>query len=231
MIDRGTVAGIDGCRGGWVALKVDLASHTTIVELVDLPAILRNRPDFLVALTIDIPIGLLDGPRPCDCAARNLLGARRGCSVFAAPSRAALLAKGYLQACDANKQKTGRKLSGQSWCICPKIKEVDDAISPSTQKWASEVHPEVSFWAMNNYRPMAHRKKSRDGQAERLALLARVFPGIEEQMLRRPIHVGVDDLFDAAVAAWSALRICEGTAACVCKPELDERGLEVTIRY
>jgi predicted RNase H-like nuclease len=65
--------------------------------------------------------------------------------VFSSPCRAALLAKDYRQACEANQPRTGRKLSRQSWCICPKIKEVDDAISPSTQEWASEVHPEVSF--------------------------------------------------------------------------------------
>jgi predicted RNase H-like nuclease len=31
------VAGIDGCRGGWVAFNVDLASSKTSVELLDLP--------------------------------------------------------------------------------------------------------------------------------------------------------------------------------------------------
>jgi predicted RNase H-like nuclease len=50
------VAGIDGCRGGWVAFKVDLASRGTSVELIDLSSILRNKPDDIAILAIDIPI-------------------------------------------------------------------------------------------------------------------------------------------------------------------------------
>ena len=65
---------------------------------------------------------------------------------------------------------------------------------------------------MNNCEPMAHRKKSREGQAERLSLLRKFFPAIEDHKLRRPVHVGVDDLLDAAAAAWSALRIYDGVA-------------------
>jgi predicted RNase H-like nuclease len=57
------VAGIDGCRGGWIAFKVDLTSLDISVELIDLPSILRNKPDDLTLLAIDIPIGLLDGSR------------------------------------------------------------------------------------------------------------------------------------------------------------------------
>ena len=225
------VAGVDGCSGGWVSFQVNTASQATEVRILDIATLLQNRPLDLALVAVDIPIGLLDGPRACDRAARQLLGPVRGCSVFPAPSRGALQAADYRDACELNRQRTGRRLSRQAWCICPKVKAVDDAVSPGKQQWAFEVHPEVSFWAINNGRPMAHRKKSREGQTERLTLLAKVFPAIEEHVLRRPVHVAVDDLLDAAVAAWSALRICEGTAECVCTPELDERGLEVTIRY
>jgi predicted RNase H-like nuclease len=31
------LAGVDGCRGGWVSLTVDLESLDTSVELIDLP--------------------------------------------------------------------------------------------------------------------------------------------------------------------------------------------------
>jgi len=225
------VAGVDGCPGGWVAFKVNLTSRITDVELVDLPRMLRSQPDGLTVIAIDIPIGLLDGPRACDRAARMLLGPVRGCSVFPSPCRAALKAPGYRLACEINQQLSGRKLSRQAWCIGPKIKAVDDAITPASHDWAFEVHPEVSFCAMNYCRPMPHGKKSREGKAERLELLHTVFPGVSEHLLRRPPHVGVDDLLDAAAAAWSALRIHEGIAQSVSPPELDERGLEVAIRY
>ena len=225
------VAGVDGCPGGWVSFEVNVASRKTDIRILCLPALLRGRPPQLAALAIDIPIGLLDGPRACDRAARKLLGPVRGCSVFSSPCRVALRAEDYRQACEANRQRTGRMLSRQSWCIGPKIKEVDDAISPSTQEWASEVHPEVCFWAMNGYRPMAFGKKSREGIVERLAILSTVFPSIESHLTRRPDRVGTDDLLDAAAAAWSALRIYGGVAQSVCAPERDARGLEVTIRY
>jgi hypothetical protein len=44
------VAGIDGCRGGWVSFKVDLTSLDTSVELIDVPSVLRNKPDDLAIL-------------------------------------------------------------------------------------------------------------------------------------------------------------------------------------
>jgi predicted RNase H-like nuclease len=78
-------AGVDGCRGGWVSFKIDLASSQVRVELVDLPSILRNKPDDLAILAVDVPIGLFNGSRACDKAARKLLGQPRGTSVFAAP--------------------------------------------------------------------------------------------------------------------------------------------------
>jgi predicted RNase H-like nuclease len=148
------VAGVDGCRGGWVAFKVELTARVTSVEVVDLSAWLQARPPDLVGLGIDIPIGLLNGSRACDKAARRLLGQPRGTSVFAAPCRAALSATTHAAASQINRDKTGRGLSQQAWGIAPKIKQVDDAISPDCQQWAVEVHPEVCFWALNQHRPI-----------------------------------------------------------------------------
>jgi len=225
------VAGIDGCRSGWIAFKVDLTSLGTSVELIDLPSILRNKPDDLALLAIDIPIGLLHGSRACDKAARKLLGQPRGTSVFPAPCRTALGAQGYAEASSTNRHLTSRGLSRQAWGIAPKIKQVDDAITPDCQRWAFEVHPEVCFWALNQCRPMKHSKKIKDGAAERIVLLRRVFPQIEIHLANRPRAVGADDLLDAAVATWTALRWHRKEAECVCTPELDEKGLSVAIWY
>jgi predicted RNase H-like nuclease len=158
------VTGVDGCRAGWIAFKVEVTSLATSLEVIDLPTLLSNRPTDLACLGIDIPTGLLDGPRACDTEARKLLGQPRGRSVFSAPCRAALLATTHAEANKINQEKTGRGLSQQSYCIGPKIKQVDDAITPDCQKWAFEVHPEVCFWALNGKRPMAHKKKARRGQ-------------------------------------------------------------------
>jgi len=57
---------------------------------------------------------------------------------------------------------------------------------------------------------MAHRKKIEVGVNERLTLLSPVFPDIDRQ--NRPPGVAKDDLLDAAVAAWTALRVSNGEA-------------------
>jgi predicted RNase H-like nuclease len=223
------VAGIDGFRGGWVAFKVHLPSRNTSVEIIDLPSILRNKPDDLTILAIDMPIGLLDGSRACDKAARRLLRQPRGTSVFAAPCRASLSAKNHATATATNLRTTGRGLSQQAWGIASKIKQVDDAITPECQKFAFEVHPEVCFWTLAGERPMAHGKKTR--VAERLDLLRSVFPDIEHHLQNRPANVGKDDLLDAAVAAWTAQRLWKGEAKQVCEPERGENGLVAAIWY
>jgi predicted RNase H-like nuclease len=225
------VAGVDGCRAGWVAFKVEASSLATSVEVVDLPTLLRHRPSDLAFLGIDIPIGLLDGSRACDKAARKLLGQPRGTSVFAAPCRAALTAKTHAEASAINRQKTGRGLSQQAFGIGRKIKEVDDAMTPDCQQWAFEVHPEVCFWALNGDRPMVPNKKTKEGLAERLALLSPLFPEIHQRLDTRLPGVGKDDLLDAAAAAWTAFRRHRGESICVCPTERDDRGLAATIYY
>jgi predicted RNase H-like nuclease len=225
------VAGVDGCRGGWVAFKVDLTAHATSVEIIDLPSWLRHRPPGLACVGIDIPIGLLDGARQCDKAARKLLGQPRGTSVFAAPCRSALSAKNHAAATATNLDMTGRGLSQQAWGISNKIRQVDDAITLDCQPWVFEVHPEVCFWALNERSPMKRNKKTQDGVAERVGLLRRVFPQLETHLANRPRAVGADDLLDAAVAAWTALRWHRNEAEFVCTPEHDQNGLAATIYY
>jgi predicted RNase H-like nuclease len=225
------VAGVDGCRGGWVAFKVAVPDLSTTVELIDLPTVLKNKPDDLAILAIDIPIGLLDRPRRCDIEARERLGWPRRASVFPAPCRAALTAKNHAEASAINRQKTGRGLSQQAFHIGSKIKQVDDVITPECQQWAFEVHPEVCFWALNQHRSMVHNKKTKEGAAERIAVLSPVFPDIERHLANRPPQVGSDDLLDAAAAAWTALRRHQSEAVPVCTPERDEKGLSVAIFY
>jgi predicted RNase H-like nuclease len=108
---------------------------------------------------------------------------------------------------------------------------VDDAITSECQRWAFEVHPEVCFWALAGERPMAHRKKTEAGVNERLSLLRSSFPDIEHHLKNQPSGVGKDDLLDAAVAAWTALRISKCEAKRVCELERDAKGLEATIWY
>jgi predicted RNase H-like nuclease len=142
-----------------------------------------------------------------------------------------LTAKTHAEASAINRRKTGRGLSQQAFCIESKIKQVDDAITPETQLWAFEVHPEVCFWALNGQRPMAHNKKTKEGAADRLSVLNPIFPEIAHHLGSRSSGVATDDLLDAAAAAWTALRRHRGEAKYVCTSERDEKGLAVTIYY
>ena len=92
-----------------------------------------------------------------------------------------------------------------------------------------EVHPELSFQTMAG-RPLRHGKKSWGGQTERRRLLAEA--GIELPTFLGAVDaVPPDDVLDAAVVAWSALRIARGHASSFPgSPEQEDRGRLICIR-
>ena len=59
---------------------------------------------------------------------------------------------------------------GRGYAILDKIRQVDKLITPDLQERFREVHPEVAFCVLNR-RPLVHRKKTAEGQQERLAIL------------------------------------------------------------
>jgi predicted RNase H-like nuclease len=82
---------------------------------------------------------------------------------------------------------------------------------------------------MNGGRPLRHRKKSTGGVLERLGLLGR--HGIELTQLGGSASAPVDDVLDAAAAAWSAYRIATGTARTLPDPPELVDGERVAIWY
>src|SRR4051812_40737033 len=83
---RRHVAGVDGCKAGWVvALTPDGGDGPTSLHVVaSFGDVLALRP---VAIAVDMPIGLpAAGQRACDVAIREQLGVRRS-SVFPSPTR------------------------------------------------------------------------------------------------------------------------------------------------
>lgn len=228
VVQRALVAGVDGCKGGW--LCVAEAPDGNLRGLVstmlrDLLESLRG----LQVMAVDIPIGLPDhGARAADLEARALLGPRRN-SVFPAPVRSVLRAQIYEEACERSFSACGQRLSVQQWGIVRKIREVDDLLSAedSMRGVVKEVHPELCFFAWSG-RPMAHPKKHRDGRAERRALIDRLWPRGWDAVradLKRD-HFGDDDLADAFAALWTARRIVAGQAWKVpAMPESDGLGL------
>lgn len=93
------IAGVDGCRGGWIAaLRAIGGEGSTRIVIVERFAELLAVEPALQAIAVDMPIGLPDriaGPgRVAEQAARAGLGARQS-SLFAIPARAAVEAMDY----------------------------------------------------------------------------------------------------------------------------------------
>ncbi len=221
------LAGIDGYKNGWVAA----------IELRPGETVMRAYPNFrsilddgsLTLVVIDIPIGLLDhGPRTCDVEARRLLGRARGSSVFPSPLRSMLDAGTWEEACRRRVEKEGKKCSKQVAGILPKIREVDEGMTPAAQHRLREGHPELCFTMMNQGKPMSFNKRTKQGQEERVTLLLHHFPDLHMQ-LRRVSGAGVD-ILDAYACLWTARRVRQGKATSLtADTEVDRKGLKAEI--
>ncbi len=207
------VFGVDGTKGGWVAIALEDGRfagdyilrpvETRFAELADARAI-----------AIDVPIGY--GPREADVAARKFLTGAAS-RVFAIPELALLKAP----------FGPGLGVSAQAHALGPRIIHVT-ALAAGDPRF-HEVHPEVSFLTMNGGEPLRYRKKSAGGALERIELLRR--HGIELVPLDAAASALLDDVLDAAAAAWSAHRIATGTARTLPDPPQVLDGRPVAIWY
>lgn len=237
------VAGVDGCRGGWVvvicahhgegarpgAMMVHLcASFGEVLALAEQPAV----------IAVDMPIGLNDrfaeGGRRCDQDARRLLGAGWTASVFSPPARAALDATDHREAM----RRQGGGLSIQSFNIAPRIREVDALMSPLAQERVFEAHPELAFRHVNGGRPLNARKHTEAGRQERIRLVREIFgERLPDAMAARrqlgATAMGIDDVLDACVlshVAW-LIRQREAYRVPATEPPRDARNLRMEIWF
>lgn len=217
------VAGVDGCRGGWVAIffPLGLPGRASMVKVESFAGLLTPALG-LQFLAVDMPIGLPDhvGPegRGPEQAVRKLLGPRQS-SVFTVPSRAAVYCEEYRQACEVALQTSepAKKVSKQCFYLFPKIREIDGLMSSGLESRVYEVHPEVALWRLNGCEPMSLPKKVKSspngpGLDQRQSLLEQY--GFERAFLeqQRPPGVGRDDFLDAAANSLIAQRIARGEA-------------------
>ena len=198
--------GVDGCKQGWVAVSVTMEGFSVARVFADFDRLLAAFAG-VKTIGVDIPIGLLASePRVADEAARKFLPGNAS-SVFPAPVRPALEARSHDEANRISKKVSGKGLSAQTYNLFVKIREVD-AHAKDTR--IHEVHPEVSFRTMGEGRPL-QSKKTWGGMKGRLALLAREGIVLPDE-LGDVDAVGIDDVIDAAGAAWSARRVGQGIA-------------------
>lgn len=246
-----TIAGVDGCAGGWVAAVLapdagepEIAVHRRFADLLEfLPA------DAIIA--VDMPIGLPErcgpGGRGPEALVRPFLGQRQS-SVFSIPSRAAVEATegiyrdraqwyedhGRASAVARQTSDPPRGVSVQAYGIFARIRELDallcaDAILCDR---IVEAHPELAFWRMNGRQALSLPKKVKGavhqpGMEERRRLLAMEglsWPGPP------PRGAGADDVLDALAVLTVARRHATGEAVSYPSPPLrDAHGLPIAI--
>lgn len=228
--------GLDGCPGGWIGLMVDLNG-------IEPPrvALFANFAEALATgaqiIAVDMPIGLPERPEPdgrggrvCERAAKAMLGARRS-SIFPTPLRAAFEGGTRAEADTLSRAAGGKGVAAQSFALFKKIREIDAAMTPMLEGCVFETHPETIIAALTGI-PAAHNKKTPDGRAERLALLAaHGLPRalFEPHPFKRSQAVP-DDLIDAGLCLLTAQRLAAGSALRLPEdPPRDGRGLRMAI--
>ncbi|WP_239103359.1 DUF429 domain-containing protein [Microbispora corallina] len=205
------VLGVDGCTAGWIGIvladgPVTALFATGIAELVRLAE--AGGPVEVVA--IDIPIGLPErGRRAADVLTRAELGPRRR-SLFMTPVRPALEAGTHAAAVEINRRLAGEGVSRQAYGLRDKLFDVD-RWRPGPSRRVVEVHPELSFTRMAGA-PLPYPKSTWAGAERRRELLAAEGVEVAGDLGPAGAFAGVDDVLDAAAAAWTARRVARGAA-------------------
>jgi predicted RNase H-like nuclease len=219
------VLGVDGWRGRWVGALLT-GRRVTLLDLADVPAVLAV-PDVAV-VGIDMPIGLSDdGVRACDVQARKKLG-RAGSSVFPAPVRPVVRANTYDEARSLSLAAARRSLSVQTFGLVPAVRSLDDALGDPPNPRVHEVHPELSFRALDSR--VTDRKASVPGVAQRIRALETAMD-VLDALAASAAWMPMVDALDACAAAWSAQRIADGQAEVVGDGSLDSRHRPMRICF
>jgi predicted RNase H-like nuclease len=233
--------GIDGCKGGYVAVYItEEAFEIKVFENIEeLCLTYRNS----MVMLIDMPIGLpesVEDIRP-EIEARKILKSRASC-IFNVPCRQALYETDYLKANEMNKLILGKGLSKQSYGIFPKIRDVDQFLSkhPYFKNRLLESHPEICFSMLNCHertpRVIIENKKTIEGFEKRIALLSKYYIHTEE--VSREIYSNKkfktirDDIIDALCLAVTGKVSNESNLKKIPdNPSMDIKGLYMQMVY
>ncbi|WP_181763645.1 DUF429 domain-containing protein [Streptomyces albidus (ex Kaewkla and Franco 2022)] len=223
------ILGVDAYKKGWVAVELTDGAYSGARFSDDLRTLLGGAPKAEV-VAVDMPLGLLEeGWRQADTAAKAVLGPRAN-SVFRVPPRGVWQQKDYTAASLLCQRLTGSGLSQQTWGLAAKLKAANECLK-DVEGRLFEVHPEVSFWALNGSAPLPHTKKTWAGQMQRRSLLRKGGVVLPDD-LGATGQVPPDDILDAAAAAWSAHRIAQGLAISLPgTPQLDRHKQPIAIWY
>jgi threonine dehydratase len=241
------VAGVDGCRAGWIVAFARPQGSDVHVRIVPHFSDVLAAPEAPRIIVVDIPIGLPDRSEPQgrepERMVRALLGPRRS-SVFRVPSRAAVYAgvnpaipdpkQRYVKACAVARATSAdnKAFSKQGFYLFPKIVQVDKLLSAQRQflRRVFETHPELAFRQLNDGAPLRESKKSVAGLAARRQLLLSAKLPAALVSEAPPQGADCDDLLDALACALVARRVNEGSACSFPdRPKRDAFGLPMAI--
>jgi predicted RNase H-like nuclease len=225
------IAGVEPCPGGWLLVPARLQGITAFpFEAEVFPnfaEILDYRPSFdVIAIHCHLSFPEEDTPggRTCDREARKLLGFARGGAIGSPPSRH-YLRTGDL---DARAQKGLNPINAR---MMRRYAEVAEEMQPYRQRQVFEVHPELSFYQLNDDKPMQHSKYTEEGVGERRALVEARIQGIDAVLESDPGGgVTIRHLLDASADMTTARRIAARAVERVPEdPEWDEQGVRMEL--
>ena len=219
--------GIDGCRDGWVAARLE--NGRLFIEFYEsILKFIQANPDMDECL-IDMAIGFpsCKGQVRPDKTARKMLK-KRGVTVFPVPCRQVVEAVRSDESAIQNKdllKKLNKKtldvsLTQQTLAIIPKMAEVDSFLkdSPEYINRICESHPEVCFARLNGNRAIEIKKSRREGIVERIEVLTKYLePGALDNMaaLIKKGNCKPDDVLDAVCLAVTAKFKAYGKCDCI----------------
>jgi predicted RNase H-like nuclease len=221
------VLGVDVWAKGWVGVEFDNAKFIRSHTSPSLRSVIAKTTGVAV-VTVDIPLGLADsGLRIADGEAYAALGPRRS-SVFPTAPRAVYEKDTYEEAAQVHSNLLGKGMSRQSYGLRNRLLEADRLYDGSVPLY--EVHPEVCF-AYMGAGPCHFSKKTWAGQRDRIRRLEAVGIILPDALGDASV-VPVDDVLDAAAAAWSADRIARDMGASLpSPPQVNDRGQSMAIWY
>ncbi len=226
------VAGIDGCRSGWLVVETDAKLKWQSCKIVpDWNAIASEAE----VLAVDMPIGISgNGVRQCEVEARSVLTPFASRIFKTLPRETLRFAqKDWALANQWSKAQGFGGISKQIWNIRPKIIEIDRVITMALQERVHEAHPELAFARLNGGQALVS-KHSEAGLKLRKRLLVRAgFTQLDKWLHDlRGSGAKADDLYDACALVLTARHVFRGEARMLpLQPERDERGLRMAITY
>jgi predicted RNase H-like nuclease len=231
--------GVDRSDDGWVAVAFGEADfeHATVHESIG--AVWAGYEETAERVLVAVPIGLRetgDVERPCDEAARAVLGPREGC-VLTPPVREAARKRRYPAAKRVNERKAGRELSEAAFAISDAIVALDDLLQEvaEARDVLAEAHPAVCFRTFAG-EPLRYSKRTAGGYAERMAALATFDrdapPVVQEAAAATAGHdVAVHDVLDAIALAYTARPGPGDLHSLPADPPTDPTGLPMRMVY